>query len=106
MNTDATKSIDEGCPSTIFTFETNEYELGEMIYVINLEDGAGKEFFVTADNRLIALTAETSEEPGQFKTIRQAKKRIDQLRPQYAAVCKLYPLELRDMEIRRDALRT
>jgi hypothetical protein len=75
-----------------------------MIYVINLEDGAGKEFFVTADNQLIALTAETSEEPLKFKLIKLANKRINQLRPQYSAVCDLYWLELRDFEIRRKAL--
>lgn len=104
MNTDATKSANDDCSSTIFTPGTNDYELGEMIYVVNLEDGAGKEFFVTSDNRLIALTDETTDEPVQFKTIRLAKKRIDQLRPQYAAVCDLYWLELRDFESRRKAL--
>lgn len=71
------------------------------LYVINLEDGIGKEFFFSAGNRLIALAEKSEESPLTFKTAKQMIKRLDQLRPKYLRTCSLYGLHIQEFETRR-----
>jgi hypothetical protein len=38
-----------------------------MVYVINLEDGGGNEFFFTAEGGLIGLSSDGPEQPQEFR---------------------------------------
>lgn len=75
-----------------------------MIYVVNLEDGGGNEFFLTAEGVLIGLSSDGPEQPQEFRTYKLTAKRIDQLKPRYAATCRLYALERSEFDKRRKAL--
>ncbi|GAB2564382.1 hypothetical protein [Spirosoma aerophilum] len=71
------------------------------LYVINLEDGGGKEFFFTVKGQLIALGDMNEEFPQTFKTAKLMIKRMDQLRPRYPCTCRLYGLHIQEFEARR-----
>jgi|GEM_PF-2204871 len=76
----------------------------QMTYVINIEDGGGKEFYLAPDGRLIALATNDPQEPQEFKAIKLALKKIDQLRPKYPAVCRIYAVERVEFNDRRKLL--
>lgn len=76
----------------------------QMIYVINLEDGGGQEFFLTVGGGLVSLTSNGSEVPQEFKTSKLADKKKDQIRDKYPATCSIYVLEKSEFEIRRREL--
>ena len=75
-----------------------------MVYVINLEDGGGNEFFFTAEGGLIGLSSDGPEQPQEFRNYKLTAKRIDQLKPRYPLTCRLYALERRDFDKRRQVL--
>ena len=81
-----------------------EQDWKHMIYVINLEDGGGKEFFLTVGGGLIGLSSAGPEQPQEFKTYKLTAKRIDQLKPKYPATCQLYAVERREFDKRRQML--
>lgn len=83
----------------------NDWPEGEMIYVVNLEDGGGKEFFATADGKLVAFSDQSEAEPQQFKTFKQARKKIDQMREKYPPTCRIFALELGEFEERRQEVK-
>lgn len=72
----------------------------EMTHLIILEDGGGKEFFLNVDGKFVPIE-DTAQEPHTFKSYKQAVKKADSLRPQYAANCSVYTLEQRELDIRR-----
>lgn len=76
----------------------------QMIYVINLEDGGGQEFYVTSEEKLISLSLPNQPEPQEFRSLKLAMKRLDQLRPKYPATCRLYALERTEFNHRRELL--
>lgn len=84
--------------------EVIDWATGEMNFVINLEDGGGKEFYVTAGGGLIGLADQSEEEPYIFKTHKQVTKQLDQLRQKYPKTCKIYAMEKREFEARRKAV--
>lgn len=77
---------------------------GEMNYVINLEDGGGKEFFLSVAGGLIGLSSVVPEQPQEFKTYKLTARRIDQLKSRYPATCQLYAVERREFDNRRRML--
>lgn len=91
------------------TFASNhlEQEPGKnhMVYVINIEDGSGEEFFITVGGGIIGLSSAGPEQPQEFKTYKLTAKRIAQLKPNYPPTCQLYAVERREFEIRRQTLR-
>ena len=84
----------------------NKWTAGEMVFIINLEDGGGKEFYLTQSGRFVGMADRNEEEPQPFKTLKQASKRVDQLRERYPETCRLYTTEQRDFEARRKILQT
>jgi hypothetical protein len=77
-----------------------------MIYVINLEDGGGQEFFLTVGGGLITLSSTTEEQPQEFKTFKLAEKRMQQIRQKYPATCRIYALNKKEFDSRRTILQT
>lgn len=77
-----------------------------MIYVINLEDGGGEEFFFTVGGKCVKLKAVSDEQPQEFKTHKAAERKMDQYSEKYPAVCRLYPVELNEFKQRRIKLQT
>ncbi|GAB4039316.1 hypothetical protein [Spirosoma gilvum] len=76
----------------------------QMTYVINIEDGGGKEFYLAPDGKLIGLASKDSQEPQEFKAIKLALKKMDQLRPKYPPVCRIYAVERTEFNDRRQLL--
>ena len=76
-----------------------------MIYVINIEDGGGQEFFLTQESTLVNLSSNSQEEPQEYKSLKLALKKRNQLRPQYADNCRIYALERTEFSARRDRLK-
>lgn len=76
----------------------------QMTYVINIEDGGGKEFYLVPDGKLIGLSSNDQQAPQEFKVLKQALKKMDQLRPKYPPVCRIYALELTEFNNRRQLL--
>lgn len=75
-----------------------------MVYVINIEDGGGKEFFLSVEGKLVSLDSTDNQEPQEFKAIKLALKKMDQLRPNYPPVCRIYAVERNDFNSRRQLL--
>ncbi len=99
--------VEVGIPTpTTFAqqMESTNWTTGEMNYVINLEDGGGKEFYLTVEGELIGLSSASPEQPQEFKTFKLTAKRIDQLKPKYPATCQLYAVERREFDKRRQML--
>lgn len=89
------------------TFADNKPEQDRdkhMIYVINLEDGGGQEFFLTVGGRLINLSAAAEEQPQEFKTFKLVEKKIHQIREKYPATCRIYALDRKEFDNRRSLL--
>ena len=82
-----------------------EPDIEEMAYVINLEDGTGREFYVSESVALVALDAPDDTPPLVCKTHKQVEKQLGTLRQQYPATCQLYALEKGEFEERREELR-
>ena len=76
----------------------------QMTYVINIEDGGGKEFYLAPDGKIISLASDDTQEPQEFKAIKLALKKMDQLRPKYPPVCRIYALERVEFNNRRQLL--
>ena len=76
----------------------------QMTYVINIEDGGGKEFYLAPNGKLIGLASNDSQEPQEFKAIKLALKKMDQLRPKYPPVCRIYAVERNEFNNRRQLL--
>lgn len=81
-----------------------DWTTGEMIFVINLEDGGGKEFYLAATGNLIGLSDQATEEPQLFKTHKQVNKQMDLLRQKYAQTCQIYAVDQREFDARRKVL--
>ena len=89
------------------TFADDKQERDKhMIYVINLEDGGGQEFFLTVGGGLINLSTEADEQPQEFKTFKLVEKKIHQIREKYPATCRIYALDKKEFDNRRDLLQT
>ncbi len=95
----------ESAPEGISTPEWlyNTAAIGEMVYVINLEDGGGQEFYLSTANTLVRLGLPDQEPPKQFKTHRQVNKQLDEMRAKYLPTCQVYAMEWRDFELRLKA---
>jgi hypothetical protein len=93
---------------SLITFAPNhiEQESGEihMVYVINLEDGSGEEYFITLGGGLVGLSSRGIEQPQEFKTYQLTAKRIAQLKPNYPPICRLYAVERREFDKRRQTI--
>ncbi|RZK76093.1 MAG: hypothetical protein EOO85_12240 [Pedobacter sp.] len=76
----------------------------QMTYVINIEDGGGKEFYLVPNGKLIGLASNDSQEPQEFKAIKLALKKMDQLRLKYPPVCRIYVVERNEFNTRRQLL--
>ncbi|GAA4459264.1 hypothetical protein GCM10023189_32670 [Nibrella saemangeumensis] len=79
-------------------------ESAPMIYVINLEDGGGQEFFLAADGSMCKLSLPGEQQPQEFKNYKLAAKKMEQLRDRYPATCQLYVLEQTEFNNRRKIL--
>lgn len=94
--------------STMISFATDrsgkQAVTNQMTYVINIEDGGGKEFYLAPDGKLIGLTSNDPQEPQEFKAIKLALKKMDQLRPKYPPVCRIYAVERVEFNDRRQLL--
>jgi hypothetical protein len=75
-----------------------------MTYVINIEDGGGKEFFLTSEGKLIGLSDPGGVQPQEFKVLKQAIKKREELRPKYPPICRIYALEIGEFNNRRKLL--
>lgn len=99
--------VDGVSPITfVSSTQEDEQDWRYMIYVINLEDGGGQEFFYTVDGRLVSLATASDEQPQEFKTHKQVDKKIDQIRDRYPPICRLYPIERNEFDRRRSKLQT
>lgn len=98
----------DGVSPITFAPDTQEddQDWKHMIYVINLEDGGGQEFFYTVDGRLVNLATVSDEQPQEFKTHKLVEKKIDQIRERYPPICHLYPVERNEFDQRRSKLQT
>ncbi|WP_018619758.1 hypothetical protein [Spirosoma luteum] len=84
------------------TFADDKQERDKhMIYVINLEDGGGQEFFLTVGGGLINLSTDADEQPQEFKTFKLVEKKIHQIRDRYPATCRIYALDKKEFDNRR-----
>lgn len=89
------------------TFAADKQERDKhMIYVINLEDGGGQEFFLTVGGNLISLTTAGEEQPQEFKTYKLVEKKIHQIRDKYPATCRMYALDKKEFDNRKALLQT
>ena len=97
--------IDSFSPPT-FVPETdqNDWATEEMIFVINIEDGAGKEFYLTSSGSLVGIADQSTEEPQEFKTYKQVDKQLSVLSQKYPPTCRIYALELHEFNQRRQVL--
>ena len=94
--------VDSKAPVTFVPSTTDiDWATGEMNFVINLEDGGGKEFYLSAGGALVGLADKSEEEPHVFKTNKQVTKQLDQLRQKYPRTCRVYALEKREFELRK-----
>ena len=92
--------IEASLPTTFAPLSDDDWD---MVYVVNLEDGGGQEFFLTTEGGLAVLSAgqETAQE---FKDQKAVSKKISELRPRYPASCQLYAVERGEFDQRRKAL--
>ena len=81
-----------------------DWSKGEMNFVINVKDGGGKEFLLTAQGTLVGLTEPNQGEPHIFKNHKQVTKQLDLLRQRYPKTCQVYGIEKREYEARRQVL--
>lgn len=86
------------------TSNDQDWTEGEMIYLINLQDGTGQEFYLTTQGTLASLSAKDEQEPQQFKTYKQVNKQLEALRQKYPKTCRVYFVERREFDERRKAL--
>ncbi|RCR67076.1 MULTISPECIES: hypothetical protein [Larkinella] len=84
---------------------TDESENFEMAFVINLADGTGREFYMTDSGAAVALDAPQGDEPMILRTDKLIEKNLINLKKKFPATCKLYAVELREFEHRRQNLR-
>lgn len=98
--------LDDVSPLTFATETEQERDWKHMIYVINLEDGGGQEFFWTAEGELISLLDQSEGQPQEFKTYKLVERKIDQLREKYPDTCRIYTLERKEFDRRRSVLQT
>ncbi len=78
-----------------------EQEEYQMSYVINIEDGAGREYFISDSGTAIALDAKGGDKPMIFKTDKQIIKKREALEAEYPATCMVYVIERKEFEARR-----
>jgi hypothetical protein len=97
-----------GVSPVTFATENSEQDRDwkHMTYVINLEDGGGQEFFLTAEGDLINLSTISEQQPQEFKTYKLVSRKIDQIREKYPASCQIYPLERREFDRRQSILQS
>ena len=81
-----------------------DWRTEEMVFVINVEDGGGKEFYLTASGSLVGLADQSDEDPQLFKTNKQVNKQLDLLRQKYPQTCQIYAVDNKDFEARRRSL--
>lgn len=96
--------IDSHSPANFGPTTPIDWTTGEMVFVINLEDGGGKEFYLSANGKFVGLTDENQAEPQAFKTHKQVQKQLDLLRQKYPASCQVYALDHREFEARQKVL--
>ena len=78
-----------------------------MAFVINILDGAGREFYLGEKGSSVALDAPQtpdSEQPLIVKTNRQIEKQVEILRKQYPPTCSVYAVERKEFEERWQSL--
>jgi hypothetical protein len=94
--------------ATLISFATDrsgkQTATNQMTYVINIEDGGGKEFYLAPDGKLIGLASNDQQEPKEFRTIKLVLNKMDQLRPKYPPVCRIYAVERKEFNNRRALL--
>lgn len=78
-----------------------------MAFVINILDGAGREFYLGEKGASVALDAPQtpdSEPPLVIKTHKQVEKQVEILRKQYPPTCSVYAVERKEFEMRLQLL--
>jgi len=78
-----------------------------MAFVINITDGAGREFYLSENGATIPLDAPQtpeSEQPLIIKTHKQVEKQLETLQKQYPPTCSLYAVERKEFEERWQSL--
>jgi hypothetical protein len=107
---DLTESVRFGDIITPLTFAPDlsdeDGDWTQMIYVINLEDGGGQEFYLATNGNLLSLSTPSDEEPQEFRSYKLVAKKMDQLRERYPASCHVYALERKEFDKRRLLLQT
>jgi hypothetical protein len=76
----------------------------DMAFVINLEDGVGKEFYIDIAGNPVPLEEE-GQKPLILKTHKQVEKQLKTLKTQFASNCQLYAVEQNEFEERQKQLR-
>lgn len=82
----------------------HDWTEGEMVYLINIQDGTGHEFYLTTNGTMASLSAKDDQKPQEFKTYKQVNKQLEALRPKYPKTCRVYFVERREFEEKRKAL--
>lgn len=95
---------DSVSPITFAASKIEQERDKHMIYVINLEDGGGQEFFLTVGGNLINLSADGDEQPQEFKTYKLVEKKIQQIRGKYPSTCRMYALDKKEFDNRKALL--
>ena len=81
-------------------------EILDLSFVINLEDGAGREFYLTEDHAFINLTESELKGPLNIQTYSELSRILNQLKHKYPASCHVYALERNEFDQRRERLQT
>jgi len=76
-----------------------------MIYVINLEDGGGQEFYLNTEGAFTPLASSNPIPAQTFRSFGLMMKRLAQLRSSYSSSCQLYGVEQSEFEERRQVVR-
>ncbi|GAA4464798.1 hypothetical protein GCM10023189_44550 [Nibrella saemangeumensis] len=79
-------------------------EATPMAYVITLEDGIGRDYYLSELGNMVPFDQPSEEEPKVLKTNKRVDKIIDELSATYPASCKLFAVERKEFEKRRQLL--
>lgn len=72
-------------------------------FVINLDDGMGKEFYLTPNGNLVDLSDSDSSPPQTLQTDTEVVTLLRQLRGKYPASYRFYAVEFGEFQDRREA---
>lgn len=76
----------------------------EMNFVINLQDVAGHEYYLSVSGKMVSLASADDDPPLFLKTAKQVDKQVAQLRAKYPQTCRIAAVERADFDDRRKTL--